>query len=71
MTQAFKETVLYFIKWRLLSLKFWLVVLAGYEYHYAVSHNWDAAKLAVTGVSVLGALANHVWGQQHESKGGQ
>ncbi len=66
MGAALKETVLYFIKWRLLSLKFWMVVLAGYEYHYAVSHDWDTARLGVVGVSVFLTLANHVWGQQHE-----
>lgn len=66
MMDALNETLRFFIKWRLLSPKFWLLVVASYAYLYAVFHDFDAPRLAVVGASVLGTLAGHVWGQKFE-----
>ena len=66
MKAAFFESLTFFIKWRLLSHKFWVVVVAGWAYVYAVLHNFDAPRLTIIGVSVLGALAGHLWGQAYE-----
>ncbi len=66
---ALLDTIVFFIRWRLLSAKTWVVIIALYEFNYAVSHNFSSAQLGVVGGTVFLAIAAHVWGQQQERPG--
>ncbi len=67
--KALADTIAFFIRWRLLSAKTWVVIVALFEYHYAVSHQFPAPQLGVVGGTVFLAVAAHVWGQQQEKRG--
>lgn len=67
--KALADTIAFFFRWRLLSAKTWVVIVALYEYHYAVSHQFPAPQLGVVGGTVFLAVAAHVWGQQQEKRG--
>jgi hypothetical protein len=66
---ALVETIAFFVRWRLLSAKTWVVIVALYEYHYAVTHNFAGPQLGVVGATLFLAIAAHVWGQLRERQG--
>ncbi len=68
MLQALLATLIFFIRWRLLSLRMWTAVFVGYEFHRLIGsliaqHQVSDVTITTVGVSMLIALVIHQAGQ--------
>ena len=68
--RALAETIVFLIRVRLPSPTTWVVIIASYEFHYAITHQFPAPQMGVVGATVILAVAAYIWGQLQEGRRG-